>query len=228
MDNENNYHIKPIRIRLSLRTDYIFNPIDSDEFAKAIERNGFNLMNPPQTMGQIRLEMPGQLAEKENNNIILDTNRQILAVDGDNPDKIIEIFNEIENIIKNELHIDFSESIKFYEIIVDYQIQTQNNPREIIENAKKEDKLSELFSSILGQEVTPFTLRYASKGISPDSANYIDFRIEPFVRRANKIYTFNLVSRSEDGNEVKSLLQSITDKMEKIVACIETPYASMQ
>jgi len=208
-------------VRLSLRTDYIFYPIDSDDFAKAVERYGYELKSPPQTMSPIRLEIPGQLAEKEGNNVILDTNRQILGVEGDDPNKIIEIFNELEEIIRNELKIDFSDSIKFYETIIDYHIYSPNNPRKIIEKIYEESNYSKVFSSIVKKDVSPFTIRYASRGISPDSPEWMDFRIEPFVRRANKVYAFNLVYRSEDGAEVKKTLQSIQEIMEKMIIEIE-------
>jgi hypothetical protein len=49
----------------------------------------------------------------------------------------------------------------------------------------------------------------------------MDFRIEPFVRRANKVYAFNLVYRSEDGAEVKKTLQSIQEIIEQMVTEIE-------
>ena len=124
---------RPIRIRLSLRTDYIFYPIDSNEFAKAIEKYGFEIKSPPQQVSGIILELAGKLAEKEGNNISLDTNRQLLGVDGDDPRKVIDIFNELEKIIKNDMGIDFSNSVKFYEAIMDYHIYTKNNPRQIIE-----------------------------------------------------------------------------------------------
>jgi len=219
--SEESHEFRPIRVRLSLRTDYIFYPIDSDDFAKAIERHGYEVKSPPQAMGPLRLEIPGQLAEKEGNNVILDTNRQILGVDGDDPNKIIEIFNELEEIIQKELKIDYTDSIKFYETIIDYHIYSPKNPREVIENVHKDTKLSQAFSSIIKKEVTPFTLRYASRGISPDSPEWMDFRIEPFVRRANEVYAFNLVYRSEDGEEVKKTLKSIKEMMEKMVTEIE-------
>ena len=219
--SEETYEFRPLRVRLSLRTDYIFYPIDSDDFAKAVERYGYELKSPPQTMSPIRLEIPGQLAEKEGNNVILDTNRQILGVEGDDPNKIIEIFNELGEIIRNELKIDFSDSIKFYETIIDYHIYSPNNPRKIIEKIYEESNYSKVFSSIVKKDVSPFTIRYASRGISPDSPEWMDFRIEPFVRRANKVYAFNLVYRSEDGAEVKKTLQSIQEIMEKMIIEIE-------
>lgn len=219
--SEEAYEFRPIRVRLSLMTDYIFYPIDSDDFAKAIKRHGYELKSTPQTMGPIRLEIPGQLAKKEGNNVILDTNRQILGVEGDDPNKIIEIFNELEEIIRNELKIDYSNSIKFYETIIDYHIYSPNNPRKIIEKIYEESKHSEVFSSIVKKDVSPFTIRYASKGISPNSPEWMDFRIEPFVRRANKVYAFNLVYRSEDGAEVKMTLQSIQEIIEQMVTEIE-------
>ena len=208
-------------MRLSLRTDYIFYPVDSSDFAKAIERHGYEIKSPPQAMGPLRLEITGQLAEKEGNNVILDTNRQILGVEGDDPKETTETFNELEEIIRNELKIDYSDSIKFYETIIDYHIYSPNNPRKIIENIYEESKYAEVFSSIVNKDVSPFTIRYASKGISPDSPEWMDFRIEPFVRRANKVYAFNLVYRSEDGAEVKKTLQSIQEIMEKMVTEIE-------
>lgn len=219
--SEEAYEFRPIRVRLSLRTDYIFYPVDSSDFAKAIERHGYEIKSPPQAMGPIRLEITGQLAEKEGNNVILDTNRQILGVEGDDPKETTETFNELEEIIRNELKIDYSDSIKFYETIIDYHIYSPNNPRKIIENIYKESKYAEVFSSIVNKDVSPFTIRYASKGISPDSPEWMDFRIEPFVRRANKVYAFNLVYRSEDGAEVKKTLQSIQEIMEKIITEIE-------
>lgn len=220
MSKNNTHEYRPIRIRLSLKTDYIFYPIDSDDFSKAIGRFGYEKKSLPQTIGPLRLEIPGHLAEKEGNNVVLDTNRQILGVDGDNPEKIIEVFEELEDIIKNKLMIDYSDSIKFYETIIDYHIFSPNNPREVIENIYEDTQLASIFSSIVGKEVFPFTLRYASRG-TPDSTQWMDIRIEPFVRRATKIYAFNLIFRSENGDEVKKTLMSIKEIMEKTVTKLE-------
>jgi len=220
MSEEETHEYRPIRIRLSLKTDYIFYPIDSDDLAKAIGPQGFEVKSAPQIMGPLRLEIPGHLAEKEGNNVILNTNQQILGVEGDNPESIIEVFEEIENIIQNQLLIDYSESIKFYETIIDYHILSPNDPREIIENIYENTELADNISAIVGEDVFPFTLRYASGG-SPDSAHWMDIRIEPFVRRSNKIYAFNLIFRSENGEDVKLTLKSIEDIMEKMVTELE-------
>jgi hypothetical protein len=220
--NASFYEFKPIRIRLSLRTDYIFYPIDSDIFSKTIERFGFKIKNRPQIMGPLILEIQGQIAEKEDTLIGLDTNTQLLTVDGQNPQKIVEIFEELEDIIKNELKIDYSKSIKFFETIVDYNIFSEHNPRIMIEKIPVDTKLSTEFSKIVGKEVSPFTIRYASKGISPDSAEWMDFRIEPLVRRSDRVYTFNLVHREKDISNVKRTLININKIMDNILKQIES------
>jgi len=212
---------RPIRIRLSMRTDYIFYPIDSNEFAKYIEKYGYEIKQPPQQVSGIVLELAGKLAEKEGNIISLDTNRQILGVDGDDPQKVIEIFNELEKIIKDDMGIDFSSSIKFYEAILDYHIYSSNNPRLRVES-KMSGEFDSVFSEIVGKELSPYTIRYATKGISPDSVEWLDFRIEPFVRRADKIYAFNMVHRSQDGDDVKSTMETILDKINGIVNTLES------
>ena len=222
VSEEGVYEYRPMRVRLSLRTDYIFFPVDSDDFAKTIEAQGYEVKTAPQTMGPIRLEIPGQLAVKEGCNIQLDTNRQILGVDGDSPQRVIEIFEELEGIIIDDMKIDYRDSIKFYETIIDYHIYSPKNPREIIENALKDTKLERVLSTLLGIEVAPFTLRYASKERLPNSTEWMDLRIEPFVRRADKIYAFNVVHRSAEGEEVKKTLQSIQDIMASVVKEIET------
>ena len=214
--------IKPIGIRMSVRTDFIFYPIDSNDFAQIIKTKGYDLREMPQVMGPIRIEVPGQMAEKEGNQVILDTNRQILAVDGQNPEAIISIFNELENIIKEDMKINYSDDVKFYETVMDYHIYTDKNPRKVIEEASKQDEIAEAFSEILKNPVSPFTFRFASKNHLPNSPEWIDVRVEPFVRRADKVYSFNLVYRSIDGEKVKNMLESAEDIIKRLIQKIHS------
>jgi hypothetical protein len=196
---------------MSIRTDFIFYPIDSNDFAQIIKTKGYELKEALQAIGPIRLEIPGQLADKEGNQVILDTNMQILAVDGNNPKAILSIFNELENIIKEDMKINYYDNIKFYETVIDYHVYTENNPRKVIEEASQQDKIAEAFSEILNHPVSLFTLRFASKNNLPNNPEWIDVRLEPFVRRADKVYAFNLVYRSVDGKSVKTMLESVED-----------------
>ncbi|OGD55909.1 hypothetical protein A3K81_04930 [Candidatus Bathyarchaeota archaeon RBG_13_60_20] len=147
---------------------------------------------------------------------------QILAVDGQNPRAILSIFNELEKIIKEDMRIEYNENVKFYETVVDYHIYTENNPRKMIEDVSKQDEIAEAFTEILKIPVSPFTLRYASKNILPNGPEWIDVRLEPFVKRADKIYSFNLVYRSVDGENVKTILESVEDIIKQLVERIHS------
>jgi hypothetical protein len=219
--SEEKCDFRPLRVRLTLKTDYIFYPIDSEEFIKKLSQYDYEITGQSQSLGPLRLEMSGQLAKKRENLVILDTNRQILGIEGKDPEIVVDDFNQLENIIQKDMKINYLKSIKFYETIIDYHIFVENNPREMIEDLYKEDELTDIFSSIIDKDVSPYTIRYASAGITPDSPEWIDFKIEPFVRRANNVYAFNLVYRSTDGNQVKEKIVSIKDIMRNIVETIE-------
>lgn len=214
--------LRPLRARMSLRTDFIFYPVDGNDFAQIIKKRGYELKEAPQTMGPFRLEFPGHLAEKDGNQVILDTNRQILAVDGQDPETIISIFSELEEIIKKEMSIEYGDNIRFYETVVDYHVYTEKNPRTIIEKASRHDETAEAFTDMLGKPVSRFTLRYASKGTLPNSPEWIDVRLEPFVRRADKVYSFNLVHRSLNRDSVKDTLANVEIMIKKLVEKIQS------
>jgi len=209
--------IRPLRIRMSTRTSFVFYPIDSNDFAQILRTKGYIINEISPSIGPIRLEIPGQLAEKDGNQVILDTNMQILAVDGQNPKAILSIFNELEKIIKEDMKIEYNDNVKFYETFVDCHIYTEKNPRKIIEDLSKKDEIAEAFTEILKIPVSPFTLRYASKNSLPNGPEWIDVRLEPFVKRADKIYSFNLVYRSVDGENVKIILESVEDIIKRLV-----------
>jgi len=173
-------------------------------------------------MGPFRVEFPGHLAEKDGNQVILDTNRQILAVDGQDPETIISIFSELEEIINEEMNIEYGDNIRFYETVVDYHVYTEKNPRTIIEKASRHDETAEAFTDMLGKPVSLFTLRYASKGTLPNSPEWIDVRLEPFVRRADKVYSFNLVHRSLNRDSVKDTLANVEIMIKKLVEKIQS------
>ncbi|MBW1669649.1 MAG: hypothetical protein JRJ66_16705 [Deltaproteobacteria bacterium] len=214
--------LRPLRARMSLRTDFIFYPVDGNDFAQIIKKRGYELKEAPQTMGPFRVEFPGHLAEKDGNQVILDTNRQILAVDGQDPETIISIFSELEEIINEEMNIEYGDNIRFYETVVDYHVYTEKNPRTIIEKASRHDETAEAFTDMLGKPVSLFTLRYASKGTLPNSPEWIDVRLEPFVRRADKVYSFNLVHRSLNRDSVKDTLANVEIMIKKLVEKIQS------
>ena len=173
-------------------------------------------------MSPIRLEITGKMAEKNGTLITLDASRQILAVDGIDPIIIKEIFIELIELIKDGLKLDISEHVTFYETIMDYQIGTDKNPRKMIENISKEIEFSTKIGSIFGYELSPFTIRLANKGKIPNSPDWMDVRIEPYVPLADKFYSITVVNRNTKREGIMSMFTSIEDILIQIVNYLES------
>ena len=137
------------------------------------------------------------------------------------PIEVVKTFNEIEEIINEELKIDISNSVQFYEFISEYQMLSDKNPRIVLENINGLMELSNIITSMIGIEVSPFGLRFGSKGILPHQVEWFDLRVEPLIKRADDQYFFSIVYRSRDENNVKEFLRSLEDTQLKIQSLLE-------
>jgi hypothetical protein len=68
------------------------------------------------------------------------------------------------------------------------------------------------FGSILGQDVSPFTLRLVSKGKVPNQEDWTDIEIEPLVTRPTKTYLISVVCRSNQKSKVLSFTKELSQE----------------
>src|SRR5437899_6965889 len=147
----------------------------------------------------LRLGIVGVLAQKGENLVTFDPDRQIIAVDGVSAMDVLSSFKEIEEIIREEIQVDISDSVRFYEIISEHQITTNKSPKKVLENLPGLSELSAKISGFIGVDVSPFGLRLGSRGKNPNQEEWMDIRVEPVIVKADSQYYVAVVYRSHDG-----------------------------
>jgi hypothetical protein len=75
--------------------------------------------------------------------------------------------------------------------------------------------------NVLGQEVSPFTLRLVSKGKVPNQEDWIDIDIEPLVTRPTKTYLISVICRSSQKSKVLSFAKELESRIIRLVDSIE-------
>ena len=223
LDSDKSFLLKPLRLRLSFRTDFIIFPIDYGDLRDSLVKHGYVPIAPPPTTQAVgvRLGAIGQIARKGDNSITFDPDRQIIGVDGVLTTEVIQVFDDLEQILIEELKIDLPNSVRFFETLSEYRLITNKNPRNVFDKFPMMTDILDRISTVIGVDVSPFGFRVGSRGVVPNQEEWMDIRIEPVVVRADSEYYIYPVYRSRDKEKVKKFLVSLEDILLKIVGILE-------
>lgn len=212
------------QLRLSVKTNFIFSPIDPGQLQEGLVKRGYEAL--PLRASQIaagRIDVIGSIARKKDNEVTFDSNRQVIGVNGASPAETLSSFNDIYQIIAEELHIDLSgSSVRFYETIVDYVLATGRNPRQVLGELSSLRDLSNRISSAVGVDVSLFGFRVGSKDVVPNREEWLDIKFEPIIAKADKEYFMQIVFRSPEKDRVSNFLGSIENTVKTLIQLLES------
>jgi len=217
-------NFKNLSIRFSIRINYVLFPFEILELIDILRKSGYTptplppAIPPPRGM---RLGMTGTIARK--GDVIIDINdeRGILTVTAPSSTLAVDEFNEILQLIRINLNVDLDEMASFYELIGHVEADTDQRAIENIGLLVKGNKKVEEFASILGNDISLFTLRLAPTGQVPNQTEWFDITIEPSVVKPST-YNIQAVYRSHDKSKVQKFTEDFISKISKIIDVIES------
>jgi len=216
--------LEDVRIRLSVRLNYIIFPIDGFKLIDAFRRAGYVLLTPPPPRPIVRgamLEFRGPIAQKGENIIDGNFDRGFLGVEGSSYESAIRGFDELGELIKGNFGIDLDEGARFYEIIAKFDVDSVKNPLEAVGRVCGDDGLMAAINNILEQETSIFSVRFTPKGRVPNHEEWFDITIEPDLIKPTTTYAILVIYRSADRSKVEKFGEGLDSKILRLIDEIE-------
>ncbi len=214
--------LTPIRVSLSARTDFIFFPIDYGDLINYLTKRGYvAATRTPPARGGVKIGVAGYIAQKGDNAVVFDPDKQVIGIEGTSPIDVAQAYEELEEIIVQDLKTELATSTKFYETISDSNVVSDRNPRKVLESLPGVADLSKRMSAAIGVEISPFGFRMGSRGLVPNQEEWMDIRVEPVTVRADSTYYVAIVYRSQSREKVKTFVESSGKIIPQIVRVIE-------
>jgi len=217
-------NFKNLNLRFSIRMSYVLPPFDTAELIDVLAKAGYIRMAPPTPPGRsqgVRFSFTGLIARK--GEVIIDVNdeRGVLGAASSSPALTIDGFNEVLQLIKNNLKADPESTASFFELIGHLEVETQVNPLEKIGQISEKVKLFEEFSKTIGEDVSIYSLRLTPKGQIPDQTEWFDITVEPSLMHTKSAYSISVVYRSKDKTKVQKFIQEFVPTIASILNAIE-------
>ena len=183
------------------------------------------VLAPPQNMPTAPIgstfELSGRIAKKNNVVIDFDSLTQVIGVDSQIPSDAINVFSELLDIIKAMLVSNFDEKVLFYELISNHLVDIGQNPLEVLRNHKYEKNLESIFSGILENDISNYSMHFSSPLDTTDDVNWHDIQIQP-SRRADKFFSVVTVYRKSKKQKVDKFVENMEENLRKIFDILKT------
>lgn len=214
--------------RVSLRFEFVLFPIDIIELLEALAKAGYTPMMPPSSMagsrmlGQaIRISAKGKIAQKGPIEVEMNDELGVIATISPLPELAIQSLNEIVQIIKDQLEVDLTVNALFYEIVGNFEVKTDKNALQSIQQFTGKTSLFESLSKIMNKEVSSFNLRLAPTGQVPSSADWFEITVEPNIIKVKSTYRVIAIYRSKEKVKTEEFAKSEISQIIEIIKTIE-------
>lgn len=223
IENKNNKHeiIRPFKYRLAIIHKMLFHPFVYPDLEISLKVRKYSL-----TRRQTSTIMPagdrtyidGFIATKDDCIIQTDSEKKLIAIEGDNTEKIIQITEDLLLMSKEDFDISLNTDTDYAELTVNYVVDTGKNPMNIFDKFKT--KRFDRFSELLEYDTTLFGIRLVPN-LPPYSRYWHDIEIRPRLTRPNKEYYVSVIYRSEDIEKVINFTKRVDTVILTIIEEIE-------
>jgi hypothetical protein len=211
------------RLAIAVRYRSVLFPFDVFNFLRAVSKLGFIL--PPESIEPAplgtRLEVTGTVARKGEVAVRLNTERQILQVEAQNPNAAVTEMASIESLLRDEFELDSSQLAEYYEFLASLNMRAKKNPLASWSAHFAELAIVQRFSEMVGREVCPFGVRLADKGGIPTQTDWFELRIEPLVQAPTTHHLVEVVFRRARGDEVLAFVRKFEDTLPALLGLVE-------
>ena len=217
--------LHPQNLRVSVRLDFVLFPIDSIRFLEALARKGFEILAkiPPPTQIPFRAQVGigGTVARKGNSFVDINPEKGVLATTGLSIEEAMAAFADVSDVIKSDLGIEMEENSRFFEILATYEFDSDQSPIESVSRILADSKIVSQIEEVLGEAVSPFSVRLVSKGRVPNQEEWLDITLEPSIVKPNRTYLISVVYRSAQMNKVWSFCKDLESRISGLIDVVE-------
>jgi hypothetical protein len=206
--------------RYGVHFGYILFPIDFRDLRQTLARNGYELSRgedipaPP-----ARIAFAGEIARKGEVRVYADSDGGEIGTVSRTLHDAYASFDGLASIIQTELNINLHENVRFYWIVSHYKADSGKMPyKEICKTGN--DKFNKEFSEILGESVSPFSVRLSPTDTIINQENWFDIAIEPDVVN-EKLYHIGVVFRNASREKTEGFAKDIEKNLLKMIIAIE-------
>lgn len=202
-------------------------PIPEDDLINYLKEIGFEeITGIPKIFGTEESGLVrANIARKGTCEVLYNPPRASLEVVGKNFKEVLDRFEEIKSMLDGKEEI--ATQIRSYQLVSSYKVFTKDRYRPLyhISDFVGYDKIDK-FNSLLGEEITPFSIRLCPKskiGVAEnirDIPDWFDIQIFPYVLNP-QYYGVNIVFRNPDILKVKEFTKKMEDRIENMIMLLE-------
>lgn len=209
-------------VRMSVSLAPVIFPIDFADLAQALKKKQYEIIveAPRAGIGQ-RVGGAGVIAKKGDVSIVADSERRFVGVDGRSPKDVSYSFEELTQILKDELWVDVHAQVAFYEVIMRLNVLARSNPTKAIAEFFEDLVGIQVLDSIIGERTSLFTIRLVPKDKLPSGNEWFDIRLEPDVSRPEQAMMVEIIYRKASYEDVRDFINTADQKIEAILDRLE-------
>jgi len=197
-------------------------PIEFSDLTQALRSKQYDILVnlPPAGIGR-RVGGTGIIAKKGGVSVVADSERRFVGVDGKSPKDALSSFEQLTQILKDELWVDVHAQGTYYEVIMRLTVLSRGNPTAAIAKFYNNLEGIKTLESIIGEPTCLFTIRLVPKDKLPGGSDWFDIRLEPDVSRPERAIVVEIVYRKTSYSHVKEFINTVDQKLEAILDELE-------
>ncbi len=136
-----------------------------------------------------------------------------ILIESNKPHNVKNLFEEVRTLFEL-VKLDMDDSIVFYEIISNVVVESDKNPRKIINNSChiNTNNLSDLDTFVSGIKIN---------SLDTDGKKLISLIIEPRAGNPKKFYFVNFVYRTDDPSDLIGFHDKVDEKIKEVINSLE-------
>lgn len=217
-DKEYENKLRLLKYRLAMVHKLTYHPFVYPDIATSLKKRNYSLQDIPRITGA-RAYVNGYIAMKDRCLIETDNERKIIAAEGDDKEKVIEIMKDLILMSQEEFGMNMDQDLYYMELITDFILSTDKSPIEVFGKFKL--PFLEGLSKILDTESILFGVRLSPAVGLPSSKEWYEIEIIPRFTKPDKEYYISIIYRSEDTKKTLDFSKRINDTIISIINLIE-------
>jgi len=205
-----------------VRLKYVLFPIDFRDFRKALAKHGYEPIpiRGPIPGRPIRISWEGAIARKGESIVSLDTSLAVIGVNNKTIEEAKKGFEELAEITEKELGINLHSNVWYYEVGSQFILETKTPPTRWIAKMTDGNPYFSKFASVLGREVSTFSIRLSPPNKIPNQEDWFDITIEQDIPLANA-YHIGVLFRNKNRNEIEKFSTTLEKNILRLIDIIE-------